>query len=160
MNIYIENETDTAFAMDSAETVISAAVNCVAEDKNIPDDMEVNVLITDLDGIHQINNDTRGIDSPTDVLSFPYFEFEEPGIFAEEPDTEDEAEIILGDIVLCADKIVSQAQEYGHSQERELAFLTVHSMLHLLGYDHIEEEDGVVMRSEEKRIMEKLGISR
>ena len=159
MNIYLENETETEFDIESCEDVITQAVRNVAEDKDVPEDMDVNVLITDLEGIRQINSQARGIDSPTDVLSFPYFDFEEPGVFNDE-DFDETEEIILGDIVLCADKIISQAAEYGHSQERELAFLTVHSMLHLLGYDHMEEDDAVLMRSEEKRLMEILGISR
>lgn len=160
MNIYLENETDTEFQIDSYEDVIRRAVECVAEDKDIPDDADVNVLITDLEGIRQINLQTRDIDSPTDVLSFPYFEFDEPGIFPEMDNNPEEEEVILGDIVLCADKIISQAEEFGHSQERELAFLVVHSMLHLSGYDHMEEKDAALMQSEEKRLMEILGILR
>ena len=124
-----------------------------------PYDAEVNVLLTDNAGIHQINLDMRGIDNPTDVLSFPL-----------EEEREDEAEPaviggpsarMLGDIVISVEKAVEQATEYGHSVERELAFLAIHGLLHLLGHDHEKGETAKqAMRAEEKRILAALGISR
>lgn len=158
MNIYIDNETNIDFDFPGVDTTIRKAVLCVAKDKHLPDELDVNVLIVSADEIRQINRENRDIDSATDVLSFPYFEYDEPGVFGGEL-YEDE-ENILGDIIICAEKIISQAEEYGHSQERELAFLIVHSMLHLTGYDHMEETDGDVMRAEERRIMDIIGISR
>lgn len=169
MNIYIENETEETFDFDDLKETIEKAVLTVAEDKNIPEDMDVNVLIVGEDEMREINRENRGVDSVTDVLSFPYFEFDEPGVFeiGEDEDTEDagnlifaEEENILGDIIICGKKIKSQAAEYGHSQKRELSFLLVHSMLHLIGYDHIEESDGDIMRAEEKRLMDIIGIGR
>lgn len=158
MNIYIENETDICFDIADPDDVVRQAVLCVAHDRELPDELDVNVLIVGADEIRGINKDNRGIDSVTDVLSFPYFEYNEPGVF--EGEIYEDEENILGDIIICAEKVISQAEEYGHSQKRELAFLIVHSMLHLTGYDHIEEQDGEVMRAEEKRIMDILGISR
>ena len=156
--IYIENETGTVFDIPDAQEAIRNAINCVFEDKGLPEELDVNVLITDEEGIREINNDNRGIDSATDVLSFPYYEYDEPGVFDGEIYADQEN--ILGDVIICAERVIAQAEEYGHSQLRELSFLTVHSMLHLIGYDHMEEDDGEVMRSQERRIMEKLGISR
>ncbi|MCF0143198.1 MAG: rRNA maturation RNase YbeY [Parasporobacterium sp.] len=158
MNIYIENETELTFDFDDYERAAREAVLSVASDKKLPEGLEVDILITDAEGIREINSAERGIDSATDVLSFPYFEYEEPGVFAEE--LLGIGEEILGEIVLCADKIISQAEEYGHSQKREFSFLIVHSMLHLLGYDHMEPSDAEIMQAEERRLMDILGISR
>jgi probable rRNA maturation factor len=124
---------------------------------------EVDVLFTDDEGIHQINLEQRGVDRPTDVLSFPMFEWT-PG----EPPTEETAELDpatellpLGDMVLNLDRAKAQAEEFGHSTQRELAYLTVHSVLHLLGYDHMD--DGPMqkqMRGREEEILSSLGITR
>ena len=158
MTVYIEKETDIEFDFDDVEETINKAVVAVFEDKELPKELDVNVLITSAEEIREINRDNRGIDSATDVLSFPYYEYDEPGMF--DGEIYEDMENILGDIILCAERIISQAQEYGHSQKRELAFLVVHSMLHLTGYDHMEEAEGDIMRAEEKRIMEIIGISR
>ncbi len=158
MQIYIENDVTPYFDFEDTEETIRKCIDTVAADKNIPDFLDVNVMITGPISMREINNYTRGVDSVTDVMSFPYFDYEEPGVFAEELD--EDSENIFGDIVICADRVKSQAEEYGHSQKRELAFLIVHSMLHLLGYDHMEEGDGDIMRAEEKRLMEIIGISR
>ena len=158
MNIYIENETDAVFDFDGYEKVITDAVNAVASDKGLPEGLDVNVLIVSADDIREINLQNRGIDRATDVLSFPYFEYEEPGVFEGELFADEEN--ILGDIILCADKIISQAAEFGHSQKRELSFLTVHSMLHLTGYDHAEDGERMVMEEQQRKYMEILGILR
>ena len=104
--------------------------------------------------IHEINREYRKVDRPTDVISFALNEGDEPEIEGGAPVN------VLGDIIISVEKAVEQASDYGHSVEREVAFLTVHGMLHLLGYDHIEEEDRKEMRQEEDFVMEKLGISR
>ena len=116
---------------------------------------EVNVLITDDAEIHEINREFRGTDSPTDVLSFPAQEFYAPGEFAS-PMTDLETGLVpLGDIVLSVTRVDKQAQEYMQSRERETAYLTVHSVLHLLGYDHMDEaEEKRAMRAREDAIME------
>lgn len=158
MAVYVENQTDTRFPFHYKE-LIRRAVCTVMEDQKIPPELDVNVMVVDAQTMRSINQETRGIDDVTDVLSFPYFEFAQPGFFDEKvQDWADED--ILGDIVLCAEKIVSQAREYGHSEKREMAFLVVHSMLHLIGYDHMEEADAQLMEQEQKRMMEILRIPR
>lgn len=158
MAVYIENQSKTKFNFHY-KVVIERAVKTVMKDKNIPEELDVNVLIVSPEEIESINNETRNIDKVTDILSFPYFEYDTPGVFDEETNEWNE-EDILGDIVVCADMVKSQAEEYGHSEKRELAFLIVHSMLHITGYDHMEEADAAVMEAEQKRIMDILGISR
>ena len=112
------------------------------------------VLTTDNEHIHEINREYRKVDRPTDVISFALNEGDEPNIEGEIPVN------MLGDIIISVEKAIEQAGDYGHSVRREIAFLTVHGMLHLLGYDHIEEADRVEMRKEEDFVMEQLGISR
>ena len=120
---------------------------------------EVSVNLTDDKTIHKLNKDYRGIDRPTDVLSFAFRESEEPKIFY---DPENDCNIIdtLGDIIISVERAKFQAEEYGHSLRREIIFLTVHGMLHLLGYDHMEEKERIEMEQEQKFIMDKLGITR
>lgn len=129
--------------------------------ENCPYEAEIELLIMDDESIQIINRDNRGIDNSTDVLSFPMNDYPGPGDFSQlEDDPEafdpETGELILGDIVLSYDHIVKQAYEYGHSEEREYAFLIAHSMLHLMGYDHIEEEDRKIMEMKQKIIMERL----
>lgn len=125
---------------------------------------EVDVLLTNDEGIHQINREMRQVDKPTDVLSFPEFEFV-PG----QPPTEADAALCdvatgllpLGDMVLSMERVQAQAKEFGHSKGRELAYLVTHSVLHLLGYDHLDEgEQKAQMREREDTIMAQLGIER
>ena len=115
---------------------------------------EVSITLTDNEHIHELNLRYRGIDRPTDVLSFALNEGEEPEIF------DGPAVDVLGDIIISVERTVEQAAEYGHSVQREIAFLTVHGMLHLLGYDHMEEADRIEMRREEEFVMKKLAIAR
>ena len=158
MAVYIENQTDIRFHFHY-KVILERAVKMVMQDKMIPEELDVNILIVTPDAIQTINRDSRGIDQVTDVLSFPYFEYETPGVFDREvQDWADED--ILGDILICGEKVLSQAEDYGHSQKRELSFLTVHSMLHLTGYDHREAADAEVMEAEQRRFMEQLGIPR
>lgn len=158
MKVFIENESRVQFDFGDQDRVIRKAVKTVMEDKQIPMELDVNVLLTVPSAIQSINHEMRGIDSVTDVLSFPYFEYQKPGEFSDS--IEEGKEQILGDIVLCASKVKEQAKKYGHSQKRELAFLIVHSMLHLIGYDHIDPDDAILMQQEEKRFMERLKINR
>lgn len=154
MKIYIENETRIQYEFGDPAPLIRKAVRAVAKDKGIPEHLDVNVLLTTPSVIRQINRENRGIDSETDVLSFPYFDYPSPGVFRGEP--EDEGEQILGDIILCGKKIKEQAKKYGHSQKRELSFLIVHSMLHLIGYDHIKKADAEEMEKEQQRLMDEV----
>lgn len=162
--INIENEIEFKFDFDY-EDVIEKAIKFTAEYVNFPYEYEVNVLIVNNDEIKKINLDMRGIDAPTDVLSFPMLEYDEAGKF-DSIDEENDAlwnleseRIILGDIVLSVDKIFAQAKEYGHTPIREMSFLVVHSMLHLFGYDHINEEDKTMEKLQET-ILNEMGIRR
>ncbi len=122
---------------------------------------EVNVLVTGDDGIHRVNLDMRGVDAPTDVLSFPMFELA-PGDKPGEEDADPATGLVpLGDMCISLERARAQAEEYGHSVERELAYLAVHSALHLLGYDHLDEGPMKArMRAREEAIMEQLGLER
>lgn len=165
MTITIEYETDLKLDLPVEETirnVIEESMDYV----ECPYDFEVNVLLTDNAGIHQINLDMRQIDNPTDVLSFPMCDFEIPGDFdmleetPEEYFNPDTGELMLGDIVISVEKVKEQAEKYGHSETRELAFLVAHSMLHLSGYDHMEEEEREEMESMQREILERRGYRR
>ena len=168
MAIFIENEIDAKFDFDYNE-VIESVINEAANYVGCPYEISVEVTIVDNETIRQINKEQRDIDNLTDVLSFPMVEYEMAGDFEFldkddpyvyeyfEPDT---GELILGDIVISSDKVYSQAEEYGHSVKRELGFLVAHSMLHLFGYDHMEDEERVVMETKQKEILERLGITR
>ena len=138
----------------------------VLEVEQCPYDVEVNVLLTDNEGIREYNRQMRDIDAPTDVLSFPNLDFEEPSVFTIEEGSEadytnpESGKIIFGDIILNVDRILSQAEEYGHSIKREYAFLIAHSMYHLCGYDHMTEEDAALMESRQEHILSLLQITR
>lgn len=139
---------------------IRRAFRCALKAEGVSLPCEIDVLITNNAGIHAINRERRGVDRPTDVLSFPMQQLE-PGAFNPDdceidPDT---GRIMLGSMAVSVDKIREQAAEYGHSVEHELAYLTVHSCLHLLGYDHLDEGiQKAQMRGREKEIMQLLGI--
>lgn len=164
MSIQIENEYKKPIEIDYekiAQDVIWAAIDYV----DCPYECEVNLMLVDNDTIHQINQEQRDIDRPTDVLSFPMAEYREPADFS--PMEEDmtlfhpeSGELMLGDIVLSMDKVAEQAQAYGHSQEREYAFLIAHSMLHLFGFDHMEEDERVQMEEKQKEILTKTQYTR
>ena len=122
---------------------------------------EVDVLLTDDDGIHEINRELRQVDRPTDVLSFPEFELT-PGQLPGPEDADPGTGLIpLGDMVLSMERVAAQAREYGHSKRRELSYLVTHSVLHLLGYDHLDEGPmKAQMRAREEAIMALLGLER
>ena len=122
---------------------------------------EVDVLLTDDDGIHEINREMRQVDRPTDVLSFPEFELA-PGQLPGPEDADPGTGLIpLGDMVLSMERVAAQAREYGHSKRRELSYLVTHSVLHLLGYDHLDEGPmKAQMRAREEAIMALLGLER
>ena len=165
MTINIDIETEMTLDLPYEEiiqNVIEESVDYV----ECPYDFEVNVLLTDNEGIHQINLDMRQIDNPTDVLSFPMCDFETPGDFEQLEETPEEyfnpdtGELMLGDIVISIDKVKEQAEKYGHSETRELAFLVAHSMLHLSGFDHMEEEERLEMEEMQREILERRGYRR
>lgn len=165
MTILVENEANRGLDFDYEE-VIKTVISKTLETENCPYETEVNVLLTGNEEIHEANKEFRGIDRPTDVLSFPMVDYDFPSDFSyvEEnqesyinPETD---ELLLGDIMISVDKVYEQANEYGHSREREFAFLIAHSMLHLLGYDHIDEEERKVMEEKQEAILDALGITR
>ena len=165
MKIYLENNTDTEFDFDHV-SVAEDVCRCVLEQEGCPFDCEISIMITDNEGIREINRQTRDIDKETDVLSFPGLYFDKPADFND--DTIKEADhidpenglVVLGDIVLSADKIIKQAGDYGHSVKREYAFLITHSMLHLCGYDHIKADEAKVMEDRQRMVLDKLSITR
>ncbi len=166
MTICIEDETDGLLTFDY-ESVIRQAVETSLDDEGCPYEVSVNVLITDDETIAQINENYRKIDRSTDVLSFPMIEYLSPGNFdfletadAEDYFDPDSGELVLGDIILSAEHIINQAEAYGHSQQRELGFLTVHSMLHLFGYDHMEDEERCIMEERQRVILNKMNLNR
>lgn len=120
----------------------------------------VNLVITDDEEIREINREQREIDRSTDVLSFPIWNFSEPLFCDEDMFEEEDGTVLLGDIIISADTAIRQADEFGHSLLREVAFLSVHSILHLVGYDHIEDGDRVLMEEKQREIMDFLGIQR
>ncbi len=164
MTVYFEEEGDLKLSLpcqELAEKVIDAALDFV----DCPYDAEVNLLLTMNAEIHEMNMNFRQIDRPTDVLSFPMVDYEKAGDFdfleeADEYFHPESGELMLGDIVISKEKVISQAEEYGHSIEREYAFLIAHSMLHLFGYDHMEEDERAQMEEMQKGILEGLQILR
>lgn len=165
MTSYVENETEVSFSFDVQE-LLNRIMEAVTEMEKCPYETAVNLLLTDNEGIREYNKNYRDMDRETDVLSFPNISFERAGDFTpaetEEADCfdPDSGELILGDIILSVDRVLSQAQEYGHSVLREFAFLTAHSMFHLCGYDHMEEEEAAVMEQKQEAVLMQLGITR
>ena len=164
MSFYLEEECTVDFSFDYAALAENVILFCI-EHEGFPYEAEVNLTLTDNEGIHVINREYRQIDRPTDVLSFPLLSYEEAGNFDAVEDCDDNfnpdtGEALLGDIVISVDKVKEQAAAYGHSEEREFAFLITHSMLHLFGYDHIEPEDAKVMEEKQRQILEELQILR
>lgn len=145
--IDFENRQDVLPISDEDLDIIKMSVEASLELCNIDKEYYVSVSFVDDNEIKNLNRDYRNVDKVTDVLSFPM-------------DEEYDDKIILGDIVINMVRVLSQAKEFGHSNRRELSYLCVHSTLHLLGYDHIEEEDRIIMRAKEKEIMDKLKIYR
>ena len=139
------------------EELIKTVVETVLKEEKVIQDLEVYITLTHNDNIKKINAEHRNIDKPTDVLSFPMFERDEiPGL----KEKNEQVEKMLGDIIVSVEKVREQAEEYGHSFERELAYLVTHGMLHLLGYDHMIEEEKVIMRKREEEILAILDIQR
>ena len=138
------------------EELIKKVVECVLKEENINKNLDVYITLTNNENIRKINAEHRKIDKATDVLSFPMFNRDEIDSLHTQDDTED----ILGDIIISVEKVREQAEEYGHSFERELSYLVTHGMLHLLGYDHMIEEEKVVMRKREEEILGILDIKR
>lgn len=165
MTFYVEWETENPFSFESEE-VARMVMAAALEREGCPYEAQVSLLFTDEEGIRLCNRDYRGMDRVTDVLSFPGLEYEAPADFSGiseggadcfDPES---GELLLGDILICVPKVQEQAAAYGHSEKRELAFLIAHSMLHLMGYDHMEKEEAEAMEHKQEEILLLLGIGR
>ena len=153
MEIEIRREPEDLPVPDGDIAAVRRAVETVGRLYGA-EDAEVSVTLTDDAHIHALNRAYRNVDRPTDVLSFALTESEEPEIIGADGGA------VLGDLVISLERAAAQAEEYGHSMLRELSFLTVHGMLHLLGYDHMEEEERLEMEEEQQHVMAELGIQR
>ena len=156
LKIYFENDQKKHSIHYKLQMLIRHTILETLDYEGMENDVEVSVTFVDDEGIRELNKKFRNMDKPTDVLSFPLLDYEGE---SEEPFF-DELCHNLGDIVISLERAMAQANEFGHSFEREVAFLTAHSMLHLLGYDHeISDEDDADMRARQNDIMERLGLS-
>lgn len=189
MQIWIDNRDDTRQVDEALEASLEKAALITLETEPYRTDVEISVSFVDQEEIQALNRDYRGVDAVTDVLSFPLFEddldsydvadydldddseedLDDDSEYDQDDDSEDDQDedseggsvpIPLGDVVICMDRVIDQAKEFGHSEEREITYLFVHSVLHLLGYDHMDEEDKREMRAREDEIMEALGVAR
>lgn len=165
MTVDFENESGKDLGIELYE-IAERVISCALDYMDCPYEAQVGLLITDNDEIRKMNLEHRQIDRPTDVLSFPMVTYEVPGDFGilevdgDDCFDPDSGELMLGDIVISADKVLEQAEEYGHSVEREYAFLITHSMLHLMGYDHMTEEEAREMEQLQEEILIKMNILR
>lgn len=164
MTIQIDYETDRQLDIDYTALANKVAQQ-ILDSENCPYEASVNLVITDNEEIKRVNTEFRKINAPTDVLSFPMIPFETPADYSVVEDQDeyfdlDTDELLLGDVMISVDRVFSQAEEYGHSTEREFSFLFAHSMLHLLGYDHMEPDEAAVMEKKQAQALEVLGIRR
>ncbi len=164
MTLQFEEEGEITLPL-ACETLAKEVIQEALDHTGCPYEAEVSLLLTTDEEIRRMNKEFRQIDRATDVLSFPMVDYEEAGAFdfLEERDDcfhPETGELILGDIVISKEKVLAQAEEYGHSVRREFAFLIAHSILHLTGYDHMEEDERRMMERMQREILEKLGISR
>ena len=165
MTVTIERESEIPLPFSEQE-VAEAVISETLDYEDCPYEVQVNIILTSNEEIQQINLEQRGVDAPTDVLSFPMIEYAYPSDFTVleadsfdsfDPDT---GELILGDIVISVDKVLEQAEKYNHAVKREYAFLIAHSMLHLFGYDHMDELERENMELKQDEILTRLGITR
>lgn len=165
MSVFFENELEKEIPPRYEEVVLEV-VYAALDFLECPYECEINVIFTDNAGIQEINKEFRQIDAPTDVLSFPMNSYETPGDFSSLEDApldyfnQDTGELLFGDIILNIDRIKEQAIEFNHSHIRELAFLTAHSMLHLAGYDHIDDDERKEMEEKQELILSMKGYTR
>lgn len=158
--IMLENNQDKLTIDDEIKHTIEEVILKTLDAEDCDFSAEVSVTIVDGETIRSINKKERNIDAVTDVLSFPMLEFDENGEISDSDFDMDGDNLLLGDIVICAERAAEQATEYGHSFKREMAFLTVHSMLHLLGYDHMDVQEEKIMFARQEEILDMLGITR
>lgn len=161
MKISIRNQQKFFPVTSELKTLIKKVLKNGISYMDFNSNCEISILLVDNEEIQKLNKIHRNIDRPTDVLSFPMFEYNENGeIDINECDFGENGEILLGDIVISLEKAMQQSKEYGHSFEREVGFLTAHSLLHLLGYDHMEKDEELEMFSLQEEILEQCGLDR
>lgn len=154
VKVYFENEQETRAVSEYLKRLIRRAIRTTLTAEGFSHRCEISVTFTDNAGIHVLNREYRKVDRPTDVLSFPQFDF-----YGGEELPEGEECVSLGDIVLSLERTEEQAKEFGHSFSREAAFLTVHSVLHLLGYDHeLGDAEDADMRARQREVMRRMGL--
>lgn len=165
--IYVDNRQDKLEVKEGFIKGLEEVIEFALKEEEVDIECEVSLVFVDNNEIKDINNDTRKINKETDVLSFPMLEYEDKKVFKEvyknykfSPSDFDGDELVLGDIVLSLEKALEQSMEFNHSYEREASYLVVHSVLHLLGYDHMNDEEKQVMRKREEEILTKLNINR
>ena len=161
MKVSIRNNQEKLKVTKAMRDTVKAAVKSSLDFMKFGDRFEISVMFVDDEEIRVLNKLHRNIDRSTDVLSFPMYEYDEEGNIVEEySDFNKNGDLILGDIVISLEHALAQSEEYGHSFERELGFLTVHSMLHLFGYDHMTKEDEEQMFSYQEEILSGMGLER
>ncbi|WP_238860493.1 MULTISPECIES: rRNA maturation RNase YbeY [unclassified Clostridium] len=165
--IYVDNRQNKVEASEKLIERLTEVIEFTLKEEEVNMKCEISLLFVDNNEIKEINNETRGINRETDVLSFPMLEYEDKKVFKDmykdykfSQSDFDGDELVLGDIVLSLEKALEQSKEFNHSYEREASYLVVHSVLHLLGYDHMEDDDKIIMRSREEDILNKLNIIR
>ncbi|MGL5478371.1 MAG: rRNA maturation RNase YbeY [Clostridium sp.] len=165
--IYVENNQDKIEVSEDLIKKIREVINFALKEEDVNIKTEISVLLVDNEEIREINNQTRNIDRATDVLSFPMLDFEDKKVYKEVYKDEkfddsyfDGEDLVLGDMVLSLERAKEQSEEFNHSFEREVFYLIVHSVLHLLGYDHMEEDEKSIMRKREEEILGSLEIVR
>ncbi|CUX50300.1 rRNA maturation RNase YbeY [Clostridium sp. C105KSO13] len=165
MSLYMEEEGTVVLPFDTKETA-ELVIEAALEYEGCPYEAEINLLLTTDEDIREMNQMFRQIDKPTDVLSFPMLEYETPGDFSvleesiQDTFNPESGELMLGDIVISKDKVLFQAESYGHTPRREFAFLIAHSMLHLFGYDHMKDKERLIMEKKQNDILENVQILR
>ncbi len=165
--IYMDDRQSLISVEKDLEENIKEIIDYALKEEQVLIPYEVSLIFVDNEAIREINSDTRGIDRATDVLSFPMLDYDEKKVFKEcYLDQEfsiidlNEGNLVLGDIVLSLERAKEQSEEFGHSFIREVCYLVTHSILHLLGYDHMEDADKVIMRAREEEILSKFNIER
>lgn len=165
--IFIDNRQNKIAVDNELEAILNQVIEYTLKEEKINRDYEVSIIFVDNEEIKQLNSEFRNIQRETDVLSFPMLEYPPHNVFKEvylnhkfDDSYFDEGKLVLGDIALSLEKALEQSKEFGHSFYREACYLTIHSILHLLGYDHIEDDDKDVMRSREEEILSKFNINR
>lgn len=152
MNILLNNHQNKVSISEELMKLIKLSITESLKSEEIYENVEISLLLIDNEEIRELNKKHRGKDEATDVLSFPLYD--------DINDALDEDYLYLGDIVISCERAIEQASDFGHSVEREIGYLTVHSVLHLLGYDHMNEEDKKIMRKKEEEILEKIDLGR